>query len=87
MANGVMPEGFYIGRKNTWRLDASFITVMVILSENEPRVLEVHEPGRQRISHPREWSFIGRVIGLREAATSYRRAVEEWSREAGIAIS
>lgn len=75
-----MPDGFYMGRKHVWRLDASFITVMVIQSEFEPRVLEVHEPGRSRISHPREWMFIGRVIGLREVSTSYRRAAEAWAR-------
>jgi hypothetical protein len=84
MSDGPMIEGFYMGRKRSWSLDASFITVMVILSEDEPRVLEVHEPGQRRISYPREWLFVGRVIGLRELTAAYRRAAEEWARSASL---
>lgn len=84
MSDGPMLEGFYMGRKRKWPLDASFITVMVILSEDEPRVLEVHEPGRHRISYPREWLFVGRVLGLRELSTAYRRAAEEWARSGSL---
>lgn len=84
MSDGPMLEGFYMGRKRKWPLDASFITVMVILSEDEPRVLEVHEPGRARISYPREWLFVGRVLGLREVTFSYRRAVEDWARSGSL---
>jgi hypothetical protein len=84
LSDGIMPEGFYLGRKRSWNLDASFITVMLILSEDEPRILEVHEPGRARISYPREWLFVGRVIGLREVTFAYRRAAEEWARSGSL---
>lgn len=80
ISDGEMPEGFYMGRKHRWQLDASFVTVMLLLSQGEPRILEVHEPGSARISRPREWLFIGRVIGLREVSASYRRAAEAWER-------
>jgi hypothetical protein len=86
ISDGPMPEGFYMGRKRSWNLDASFVTVMLLLSDDEPRVLEVHEPGQRRVSYPREWLFVGRVIGLRDVTAAYRRAAEAWARgEAGTA--
>lgn len=78
--DGVKCQGFYIGRKHLWDVEASFIAVMVIESDRPPYGLEVYEPGRGR-SHLRDWFFVGKVTGLREITASYRRAVEAW--EAG----
>lgn len=65
----VVTKGFYVARKSSWRSTASYIVVMVMHDEYDE--LRVHEPGKPGHTHPHEWEFRDRIMGLKEATAHY----------------